>query len=169
MMMFSTEHKIFEIDRWDSLRERLEAARAQGKRIVFTNGCFDLLHVGHVTLLEAARAEGDLMVVGLNTDASVKRAKGPDRPKLNEQERARVMAALRCVDIVTLFDEDTPKRIIEDVVQPDVLVKGSDWGHGRIVGEDFVKARGGKVVSFPLLEGHSTTSIIERASEARSG
>jgi len=161
--MFSTETKIFDIAHWDGLRDRLAAERAVGKCIVFTNGCFDLLHVGHVNLLESARAEGDLLVVGLNTDASVRRSKGPDRPKLSESERARVMAALRCVDLVTLFDEDTPKRIIEEVVQPDVLVKGSDWGHGRIVGEDFVKGRGGKVISFPLLEGHSTTAIIARS------
>lgn len=161
--MFTTEGKILGIDQWPALREALDRERAAGRKIVFTNGCFDLLHVGHLRLLEAARAEGDVLVVGLNTDASVKRNKGAGRPKLSESERARVIAALECVSWVTFFDEDTPARVIEGV-EPDVLVKGGDWGHGRIVGEDFVKARGGRVISWPLIEGHSTTDLIARAS-----
>lgn len=159
---FTTGAKVHGPGGHGALAAAVERARAAGKRVVFTNGCFDLLHAGHVRLLQAAKAEGDLLVVALNTDASVKRLKGPGRPRLAEGERARVMAALECVDLVTLFDEDTPLRLIERLA-PDVLVKGGDWGLGRIVGEEIVAARGGRVVAFPVVDGKSTTALIEKA------
>jgi rfaE bifunctional protein nucleotidyltransferase chain/domain len=132
--------------------------RAAGRRIVFTNGVFDLLHPGHVRYLQAARALGDALIVGLNADASVRRNKGPARPITPEAERAEVLAA---VDAVVVFDEDTPADIIR-TVQPDILVKGADWPADRIVGRDTVEARGGRVVRIPLEEGYSTTAIVER-------
>lgn len=134
----------------------------QAGRVVFTNGVFDLLHPGHVELLERARAEGDLLVVGINTDASVRRlGKGADRPIVPEAARARVLAGLAAVDCVVLFDEDTPLELIT-ALGPDVLVKGADYTLDRIVGADVVQARGGKVVRVPLVSGFSTTSIVER-------
>ena len=136
-------------------------ARAAGRRIVFTNGVFDLLHPGHVRYLQAARAHGDLLIVGLNSDASVRRNKGPERPINPEDERAEVLAALACVDAVSIFDGDTPADIIRRV-QPDILVKGSDWPADQIVGRDTVEARGGKVILEPVEQGHSTSSIIDR-------
>ena len=136
-------------------------ARAAGKRIVFTNGVFDLLHPGHVRYLQAARGHGDLLIVGLNADASVRRNKGPERPINPEEERAEVLAALACVDAVSIFDEDTPADIIRRV-QPDILVKGADWPADQIVGRDTVEARGGKVVLEPVEQGYSTTSIVAR-------
>jgi D-beta-D-heptose 7-phosphate kinase/D-beta-D-heptose 1-phosphate adenosyltransferase len=136
-------------------------ARAAGKRLVFTNGVFDILHVGHVRYLQAARSHGDVLVIGLNSDASVRRYKGPSRPINPEVERAEVLAALECVDAVSIFDEDTPADIIGRV-QPDVLVKGADWPADQIVGRDTVEARGGRVVLERVEQGHSTTSIIER-------
>ena len=135
--------------------------RAAGKRIVFTNGVFDLIHPGHVRYLQAARAHGDVLIVGLNSDASVRRNKGPDRPINPEEERAEVLAALTCVDAVAVFDEDTPADIIRRV-QPDVLVKGADWPADQIVGRDTVEARGGKVVLERVEQGHSTTAIIDK-------
>ncbi|RPI27807.1 MAG: D-glycero-beta-D-manno-heptose 1-phosphate adenylyltransferase [Acidobacteria bacterium] len=143
------------------LKEHLEHLRSEGKRIVFTNGCFDLLHPGHIRYLEKARAEGDALVVALNSDASVRRIKGPERPIQSETERSEVMAALECVDFVTLFDEPTPYEIIEDLL-PDVLVKGGDWTVDRIVGRETVEAHGGKVISIPFETGQSTSNIIER-------
>jgi rfaE bifunctional protein nucleotidyltransferase chain/domain len=137
-------------------------ARDAGKRIVFTNGVFDLLHPGHVRYLQAAHAHGDLLIVGLNSDASVRRNKGPERPINPEQERAEVLAALACVDAVSIFDDDTPADIIRRV-QPDVLVKGSDWPADQIVGRETVEARGGRVILEPVEQGHSTTWIIEKA------
>jgi len=137
-------------------------ARAAGKRIVFTNGVFDILHPGHLRYLQAARAHGDLLIVGLNSDASVRRYKGPTRPVNPEHERAEVLLALSCVDAVSIFDEDTPANIIR-AVQPDILVKGADWAPDKIVGRDTVEARGGKVVLEPVETGYSTTSLIERA------
>jgi rfaE bifunctional protein nucleotidyltransferase chain/domain len=128
---------------------------------VFTNGCFDLLHPGHVTYLEAARELGDALVVGLNSDASVRRLKGPARPILTEQERATVLSGLRSVDYVVVFDEDTPLALIRRIV-PDVLVKGGDWPVEAIVGADVVLAAGGRVSSLPFVEGKSTTGIVER-------
>lgn len=140
----------------------VESNRRTGKRIVFTNGVFDLLHPGHVRYLQAARREGDVLIVGLNSDRSVRSNKGPSRPIMPEQERAEVLAALACVDAVVLFDEETPAAIIERI-QPDVLVKGADWAADAIVGRDTVEARGGKVVRVPIEEGWSTSAIIERA------
>lgn len=129
--------------------------------LVFTNGCFDILHAGHVDLLERARQLGDRLVVGVNSDASVRALKGPDRPFISEADRVAVLRALRSVDEVILFDEATPAALIERIA-PDVLVKGGDWPVDRIVGADFVLARGGRVLSLPLLPGYSTTSIAER-------
>jgi len=137
-------------------------ARHAGKRIVFTNGVFDLLHPGHVRYLRDARALGDLLIVGVNSDRSVKALnKAPDRPINGEQERAEVLGALACVDAVVIFDEDTPHEIIT-ALQPDILVKGADWGEDAIVGRDVVEARGGKVVRIQLADGYSTTSIIQK-------
>jgi D-beta-D-heptose 7-phosphate kinase/D-beta-D-heptose 1-phosphate adenosyltransferase len=129
--------------------------------IVFTNGCFDILHRGHVEYLAAARQLGDVLVVGLNSDASVRRLKGPDRPINPEGDRAAVLDALRAVDFVTIFEEDTPAALIE-AVQPDVLVKGADYTEDRIVGADIVRQRGGRVVIVPLLGGRSTSGLIAR-------
>jgi len=133
--------------------------------LVFTNGVFDVLHRGHVALLVAARAEGDALVVGLNSDASVHRIKGPDRPLNRERDRAYVLGALDCVDAVVLFDEDTPARLIA-ALQPDVLVKGADYAPGEIVGADVVTARGGRVVRVPLEPGFSTTALIAKVKGA---
>jgi D-beta-D-heptose 7-phosphate kinase/D-beta-D-heptose 1-phosphate adenosyltransferase len=132
------------------------------KKIVFTNGCFDLLHVGHVRYLQEARNLGDLLVVGINTDASVKRLKGPTRPIQNENDRAEILAALGCVDFTVLFEEDTPENLIKQV-RPDVLVKGGDWKIEQIAGGDFVKSIGGQVFSLKFVEGKSTTSLIEKS------
>lgn len=137
--------------------------RKEGKKVVFTNGCFDILHLGHVTYLSWARNQGDLLVVGLNSDASVKRNKGPLRPIVCENDRAALLLALKCVDYVCLFDEDTPLNLIAELV-PDVLVKGRDWA-GNVVGSDVVEAAGGCVRLADLVAGHSTTGIIERVLE----
>jgi rfaE bifunctional protein nucleotidyltransferase chain/domain len=145
-----------------ALTRFVREARAAGRRIVFTNGVFDLLHPGHVRYLQAARAHGDLLIVGLNSDASVRRNKGPERPINPETERAEILAALACVDAVSIFDDETPADIIKRV-QPDVLVKGSDWPADQIVGRDTVEARGGKVVLEPVEQGYSTSSIIDKA------
>ena len=136
-------------------------ARAAGRRIVFTNGVFDILHPGHLRYLQAARAHGDLLIVGLNSDASVRRNKGPGRPVNPQDERAEVLAALTCVDAVSIFDDETPADIIRRV-QPDVLVKGADWPADQIVGRDTVEARGGVVIREPVEEGYSSSDIIER-------
>jgi rfaE bifunctional protein nucleotidyltransferase chain/domain len=141
-----------------SLVERLRAA---GQTIVFTNGVFDLLHVGHLRYLQHARGLGDALIVGLNSDASVRRIKGPDRPITVEAERAEILEALACVDGVVIFGEETPRNLIL-TIQPDVLVKGADWAAAAIVGREIVEARGGRVVRVAIEEGHSTTSIVER-------
>ena len=130
-------------------------------RVVFTNGVFDLLHPGHVDILTAARARGDAMIVGVNTDASVKRLKGPTRPVRTESERVYVLAALESVDCVVLFDEDTPLELVR-ALRPDVIVKGGDYSEDTIVGAEEVKSWGGEVVVIPLTPGQSTTSIIEK-------
>ena len=135
--------------------------RASGKRIVFTNGVFDLLHIGHLRYLEAARRLGDALLVGVNSDRSVRVLKGSDRPITAEAERAEVLAALTCVDGVLIFDEETPRDLIQ-AIQPDVLVKGSDWAEDAIVGRDIVEARGGRVVRVAIEPGHSTTRIVEK-------
>ena len=136
-------------------------ARAAGRRIVFTNGVFDILHPGHLRYLQAARAHGDLLIVGLNSDASVRRNKGPGRPVNPQDERAELLAALTCVDAVSIFDDETPADIIRRV-QPDVLVKGADWPADQIVGRDTVEARGGKVILEPVEQGYSTSGIIDK-------
>jgi len=145
----------------DELILHVAQARRNGRRVVFTNGCFDLLHPGHIRCLEQARALGDLLVVAINTDASVRRMKGAGRPVVPEAERAEVLAALAAVDYVTLFDEDTPQQIIARVL-PDVLVKGGDWGPDQIVGRAEVEAAGGRVVSLPLEPGYSTSVLLEK-------
>ena len=135
--------------------------RGSGRIIVFTNGVVDLLHVGHLRYLQDARTLGDALIVGLNSDRSVRRIKGPGRPITSEAERAEILAALSCVDGVVIFDEDTPRDLIM-AIQPDVLVKGTDWAEDAIVGRDIVEARGGRVVRVALEPGHSTTSLVER-------
>lgn len=143
------------------LLERLALFRKEGKRVVFTNGCFDILHRGHVEYLAAARAHGDVLIVALNSDDSVRRLKGPGRPINPVEDRAAVLDALRAVDFVIVFDEDTPYRLIE-AVEPDVLVKGGDYTVETVVGADLVQARGGRVVIVPLLAGRSTSGLLAR-------
>ncbi len=136
--------------------------RMKGDRIVFTNGCFDILHRGHVEYLQEAASLGDRLVIGVNSDASVKRqGKGPERPLNDQDSRAKVLAALRLVDAVVIFDEDTPLALIEAIV-PDVLVKGGDWSEDRIVGADVVRKNGGEVRSLKLVDGFSTTALVEK-------
>lgn len=134
--------------------------QAEGKKVVFTNGCFDILHPGHSTYLAAARALGDLLVVGLNSDASVKRLKGDKRPIMAESARSQLLAALAAVDFVTIFDEDDPYQLIK-LLEPDILVKGGDWDTSTIIGRDLVEARGGVVRVLPFIGEYSTTSIVE--------
>ena len=144
----------------------LKQARTQKKRIVFTNGCFDLMHIGHTRYLQAARALGDLLVVGVNSDASVRSLnKGSDRPIVPEAQRAEVLAALGCVDYVVIFSEPDPGELIASL-QPDVLVKGGDWSINQIVGRETVEARGGIVTTIPLVPGMSTTSLLQRIRSA---
>lgn len=151
----------------DQLVPLLAQARAQRKRIVFTNGCFDLMHVGHTRYLQAAKALGDLLVVGVNSDDSVQSLKkSPDRPIVSDQQRAEVVGALGCVDYVVLFTEPDPHALIS-AVQPDVLVKGGDWPVERIVGRDVVEGRGGVVKTIPLVPGVSTTALIHRIRSAQ--
>lgn len=145
---------------WSDLSNELAHAR-QGKRVVFTNGCFDILHIGHVRYLQDARAQGDVLVVGLNSDASVKRLKGSERPVQDERSRAEILAALACVDFVAVFDQETPIDLIK-TVRPDVLVKGGDWPVEKIVGHEFVQSYGGAVRSLRFVEGHSTTGLVEK-------
>jgi D-beta-D-heptose 7-phosphate kinase/D-beta-D-heptose 1-phosphate adenosyltransferase len=137
------------------------AERAEGKRIVFTNGVFDLLHPGHVRYLQDARELGDRLIVGVNSDRSVRANKAPGRPITPESERAEILASLACVDTAVMFDEDTPLQIIT-ALQPDVLVKGADWAENAIVGREVVEARGGRVVRVPLAQGYSTTRLVEK-------
>jgi rfaE bifunctional protein nucleotidyltransferase chain/domain len=148
-------------------REQLAAWRSVGDRIVFTNGVFDLLHCGHVEYLEDARALGDRLVVGVNSDASVRRLKGPARPLVEQAERAELLEALESVDLVAIFDDDTPLALIEQVL-PEVLAKGGDWALDQIVGRQVVERHGGEVVRIRLREGMSTTTIIERILAGRS-
>lgn len=133
----------------------------KNKRIVFTNGCFDLLHLGHIDYLSKAKDHGDILIVGVNTDDSVRRLKGNSRPLTDEQSRSMIMASLRVVDAVVLFDEDTPYELIK-LVQPDVLIKGNDYKPGEVVGYDIVKKKGGEVVTIDLVEGYSTTAIEQK-------
>jgi rfaE bifunctional protein nucleotidyltransferase chain/domain len=140
---------------------RFGREKRNGKRVVFTNGCFDLLHPGHIRSLETARALGDALVVGLNSDESVKTLKGPGRPVIPEQERAEILASLECVDAVLVFDELTPQKVIAALL-PDVLVKGGDWPGNQIVGREEVEAAGGKVVLVDVVEGYSTSEILKK-------
>ncbi|MGH9412418.1 MAG: D-glycero-beta-D-manno-heptose 1-phosphate adenylyltransferase [Terriglobales bacterium] len=151
---------------WRDFMPERERLRRGGKRVVFTNGCFDLLHPGHLRTLAAARALGDALLVAINTDASVRAAKGPDRPVIPELERAEVLDALEMVDYVTLFDEATPLALIA-TLRPDVLVKGADWGPGAVVGEAEVLAAGGRVERLPLAAGYSTSAILARMRAGR--
>lgn len=145
----------------DELIKLLGGDRRGSRQVVFTNGCFDLLHPGHLRTLEEARSLGDVLVVGLNRDASVRKAKGGSRPVIAEDERAELLAALEAVDFVVLFGEPTPRELISDLL-PDVLVKGADWGSTEIVGREEVEAAGGRVVSIPLEPGYSTTRILQK-------
>jgi len=146
------------------LLKELSPLREKGRKVVFTNGCFDIIHAGHVRYLTKARSLGDMLVVGLNSDASVRAIKGPSRPIVPEAERAEVLGALRCVDYVVIFNEDTPLSLIT-ALRPDILVKGSDWAAHEIVGGDVVKESGGRVARIRLLKGRSTTNIIKRVLE----
>jgi D-beta-D-heptose 7-phosphate kinase/D-beta-D-heptose 1-phosphate adenosyltransferase len=157
----SVEMTMAEILSLDQLRTERARLRQAGRRVVFTNGCFDLIHPGHVKYLRAARLLGDALIVALNSDRSVRELKGEKRPILDQNERAEVMAALGSVDYVTIFDEPTPREIIAALL-PDVLVKGGDWNVDRIIGRDEVEAAGGAVLSLPFIEGCSTTDLIER-------
>jgi D-glycero-beta-D-manno-heptose 1-phosphate adenylyltransferase len=145
----------------DQVTRRVQALRGERKTIVFTNGVFDLLHPGHVRYLQQARRLGDVLIVAVNSDASVRRNKGPRRPINPEAERAEVLAGLACVDAVVVFDEQTPAEIVR-AVQPDILVKGADWPADQIIGRDTVEARGGRVERIAVEQGHSTTAIIDR-------
>jgi len=154
-------HKIKNIDEIVRIRNRF---REEGKKLVFTNGCFDLLHVGHVRYLREARLLGDALVVAVNSDRSVREIKGPSRPVMPEAERAEVLAALACVDLVFVFDDPTPQRVIDAII-PDVLVKGADWQLSEIVGRETVEGSGGVVRNISLVEGSSTSGIITRVLE----
>jgi D-beta-D-heptose 7-phosphate kinase/D-beta-D-heptose 1-phosphate adenosyltransferase len=147
----------------DAIRLMVQTWRANGERIVFTNGCFDLLHPGHIHLLNRARALGDRLVVGLNSDRSVRRLKGANRPILSEEDRAALLGALTCVDAIVLFNEDTPLNLIE-TLKPDILAKGADYQNAEVIGREVVEAYGGEVALVPVLEGYSTTGIVDRVS-----
>jgi rfaE bifunctional protein nucleotidyltransferase chain/domain len=146
---------------WHEAIVRLEREKRNGRRVVFTNGCFDLLHPGHIETLEKARAEGDVLIVGVNSDQSVREMKGAGRPIVPEQERAEVLAALACVDGVVVFDQPTPREIVS-ALAPDVLAKGGDWANDRIIGREEVEAAGGRVVRVPVLAGYSTSAMVEK-------
>ncbi len=135
--------------------------RSKGKRIVFTNGCFDIIHLGHIRYLNEAKRLGDFLIVAINSDSSVKKIKGEKRPIIDEKARAEIISALEFVDMVIIFSEETPYRLIKEI-QPDILVKGGDWKEEEIVGADIVKERGGRVLTIPYVSGYSTTSIIEK-------
>lgn len=157
------KRKILTLEELLSERTRL---RANGTKVVFTNGVFDLLHVGHIRYLQHARTFGDVLVVAINSDRSVRELKGADRPIVSEDERAEVLAALRTVDYVTVFDEVSPRSLIKQLL-PDVLVKGGDYGLNEIHGREEVEAAGGKVISLPFVAGASTSSIVERIKQAK--
>lgn len=151
-----------QVSTFENIESTLAPLRTQGKKIVFTNGCFDLLHVGHVRYLQEARKLGDILVIGVNSDASVKRLKGPTRPVQVEADRAEILAALGAVDFTVIFTEDTPENLIHKV-HPDILVKGGDWKIDSIVGAPFVMSYGGQVMSLQFVDGKSTTKLIEKA------
>ena len=149
------------IKKLSDAKKEIEDLKRLGKKIVFTNGCFDILHIGHARYLHEARSLGDHLIVAVNSDRSVRAVKGPDRPVINEEERAEMLAALGCVDSVIIFDEDTPLNVIE-YLRPDILVKGGDWKSEEIVGSDAVTGAGGEVRSISFVEGSSSTGIINR-------
>jgi rfaE bifunctional protein nucleotidyltransferase chain/domain len=142
-------------------KKEVERLRSKNKKIVFTNGCFDILHIGHARYLYAAREMGDFLIVAMNSDRSVKAIKGPDRPIMNQYERSDMLASLECVDIVVIFDEDNPMEVIR-YLMPDILVKGGDWKEEDIIGADVVRAAGGQIRTIPYIRGYSTSGIIKR-------
>jgi rfaE bifunctional protein nucleotidyltransferase chain/domain len=148
----------------NSLRRIVSRLKKKGKKIIFTNGCFDILHYGHAKYLEEAKRKGDILIVGVNGDASVKRLKGKNRPIVNEKDRMSLIASLQSVDYAVLFNEDTPLKVIE-TLKPNVLVKGADWKKGNIAGEDIVNNLGGKTIRIKLINGHSTSNIINKIAE----
>jgi len=156
--MFETKQKI---RRWEEIPRLRAYWSLLEQRVVFTNGCFDILHLGHVEYLEAASQLGDVLVVGLNSDASVRQLKGPARPILPQEARARILAALEFVEAVIIFDEETPEKLIE-ALRPDVLVKGGDYTEDQIAGASFVRSYGGEVIILPYIPGYSTTSLIQK-------
>ena len=153
-----SEEKIIARSRLKALASKLKAKK---KRIVFTNGCFDLIHVGHIEYLEVARRLGDVLIVGINSDSSMKKIKGSKRPIMEQGDRARIIAGLESVDYVSIFNEITPLKLIK-FIKPDVLVKGADWQLNKIVGAELVKSYGGKTASIPLIKGRSTSHIIRK-------
>ncbi len=153
-----TKDKIYKLP---DLLEKVKEWKAGGKRIVFTNGCFDIMHLGHVDYLEKAKAEGDILIVGLNSDLSTRNIKGPERPIVDENSRSRTLAAMEFVDAVVLFDEDTPFNLINKIL-PDILIKGKDYKVENIVGADVVIQNNGKIITIDLVEGYSTTRIFEK-------
>ena len=153
----SMKEKIFERE---ELKEKIHALKKEGNKIVFTNGCFDIIHIGHIRYLRAAKAAGDVLVVGVNSDRSVSEIKGPKRPVVPEDERAEVLAVFACVDFITIFDEPDPLVTIK-LLMPDVLVKGADWEEDAIVGREVVEENGGRVIRIPMIKGASSTRIIE--------
>jgi D-glycero-beta-D-manno-heptose 1-phosphate adenylyltransferase len=146
---------------WEELKKEVELCRRDGQRIVFTNGCFDILHAGHAHYLHDAKNAGDVLIVAVNSDVSVRKIKGEKRPIVPQKERAEVVASLKSVDYVTIFEETTPLKLIE-FLRPDILVKGADWSEDEIIGRNSVLSWGGNVVRIPVLEGTSTTKIIEK-------
>jgi len=156
--MISTSQKVMSID---TLRKQLAMWKFQSDQIVFTNGCFDILHAGHITYLEQAASLGERLVIGLNSDESVKRLKGMSRPIMPHYDRALLLAALHCTDAIILFNEDTPENIIHQIT-PDILTKGGDYQINQIVGADFVKSYGGQVQTIPFVNGYSTSAIIDK-------
>ncbi len=157
----NTKHKIVSSA---TLKKKILSLRKQGKEIAFTNGCFDILHFGHVSYLEAAKKDSRILIIGLNSDSSVRKLKGPKRPIVSENQRAAVLAALECVDFVTIFNEETPLKVIE-AIKPDVLIKGADWKGKDVVGAASVKSHGGKVEFITYVDGLSSTNIIKTISE----
>ncbi len=148
------------LTRLDKLTEIAKRFKKEGKKIIFTNGCFDLLHLGHVRYLKEAKRLGDILIVGLNSDNSVRSLKGKDRPLVREKDRAEILSALEAVDYIVIFNESTPKNLIDNII-PDVLVKGGDWEKEEVVGRDTVEAQGGEVIIIPEVKGYSTTTLIE--------
>lgn len=153
---------------WEKLKQEVDRLKDEGKRVVFTNGCFDILHVGHVRYLQEARELGDVLILALNSDSSVRTIKGEKRPVVPEGERAEVIAGLACVDYVTLFNEETPLLLIE-YLRPDILVKGGDWSEQNVVGRDSVMRWGGRVAIIPQVIGASTTNIVEKILKVYAG